>query len=222
MKDKRVCPSGQEEINSTEGGRGARKRRERRSVSTERFFCASSECVALIIVLQLVLVVLPQLSVPELSVDGAVLAHVNNVLVFIVVVVVILTPQAALANVNQLSLLEPTAGGAGAAAVARGGRGAVAADSAATPVAPARAQLLIASGRDVRGRTLGAGVSDEEDDSHQSKHQQDAGDDEHCQVTAGLLFLLVPERQVGAEDTHAWKSHKDRKFRHRCPSFCFV
>lgn len=125
----------------------------------------SPERVALIIVLQLVLVVLPQLSVPELPVHGAVLAHVNNVLIFIIIVVFFLTPQATFTDVNQPSLLEPTAGGAGTAAVGRRGRSAVA------PVPPAGAQLLVPTWGDVWGRTLGTRVSDEEDDSHQSQHQ---------------------------------------------------
>lgn len=211
VKDKWVCPSGQEEINSTEGGIRARKRRnpaEKGGVCLERD--SSPERVALVIVLQLILVVLSQLSVPELPVHGAVLAHVNNVLIFIIVVVIVLTPQATFSDVNQLSVLEPAAGGAGVAAVGRRGGRAVAAVSAAAPVSPAGAQLLVAARGDVWGRALGAGVSDEEDDSHQSQHQQDAGDDEDSQVTSGLLFLLVPERQVGAEDALSWKSHKDR------------
>lgn len=165
------------------------------------FFCDSPERVALIIVLQLVLIVLPQLSVAEFPVHRAILPHVNNVLIFIVVViVVILTPRAALAHVDQLSLLEAAPGGAGSAAVGRGGSGAVAAVSAAASVSPAGAQLLVAAGREVRGRSLGPGVLDEEGDGHQRQHQQDAGDDKDSQVTSGLLFLLVPKCQVGAED----------------------
>lgn len=92
---------------------------------------ASPERVALVVVLQLVLVVLPQLPVPELPVHSPVLAHVNDV--FVVVVIIVPAPQATSTDVDQLSLLEPTGGGAGTAAVGRGGRGAVGAVSAATP-----------------------------------------------------------------------------------------
>lgn len=50
----------------------------------------SPERVAFIVVLQLVLVVLSQLSVSELPVHCAILAHVNNVLIFIIVVIIVI------------------------------------------------------------------------------------------------------------------------------------
>uniref|UniRef100_A0A3B5ACU7 Uncharacterized protein n=1 Tax=Stegastes partitus TaxID=144197 RepID=A0A3B5ACU7_9TELE len=56
----------------------------------------------------------------------------------------------------------------------------------------------------VRLGVLRPGVSDEEDDGHEGHHQKDASDDEDCQVARGLLFLLIPEGQVGAEDALSW------------------
>lgn len=82
--------------------------------------CASPEGVALVVVLQLVLLVVSQLSVAELPVHGAVLTHVDNVLV-VVLVLVPYPPQATLSDVHQAALLGASAGGAGVAAVGRGG-----------------------------------------------------------------------------------------------------
>lgn len=174
------------------GGDKTAQRREEEDSS------ASAERVALIIVLQLVLVVLPQLSIPELPVHRAILAHVDDILV-VILVVIFLTPQATFTNIHQLSLLEAGAGGACEAAV---GRRAVAAPGT---------QLLVAAGMEVGGCTLGAGVPDEEDDSHRSQYQQDTGGDEDGQVTPDLLFLFVPECQVGGEDALSLTDRCTRK-----------
>lgn len=189
-KKEPVRPRGQEEINSTGGirGRGG-------EVSFGDSSALLPERVALVVVLQLVLLVVSQLSVSELPVHGAVLAHVDDVLVIVVVVVIIVVvlfpPQSTLSEVDQAALLEAATGGAGVAAVRCRGSRAVAAAAAA--ISAPGAQLLVSAWRDVRGRTLGTGVSDEEHDSHQPQHQQDAGDDEDCQVASDLLFLLIPE-----------------------------
>uniref|UniRef100_A0A3Q1G9W5 Uncharacterized protein n=1 Tax=Acanthochromis polyacanthus TaxID=80966 RepID=A0A3Q1G9W5_9TELE len=90
--------------------------------------------------------------------------------------------------------------GAGSATVRRRRSRAVAAVSAAASKHAAGAQLLVAARRKVRLRVLGPGVSDEEDDGHECQHQEDASDDEDGEVPCGLLFPLIPERQVGAED----------------------
>lgn len=51
-------------------------------------------------------------------------------------------------------------------------------------------------------------MSDKDDNSDQNQHQQDAGYNEDCQVTSGLLFLLIPECQVGAENALTWKENR--------------
>lgn len=83
---------------------------------------SSPERVTLVIILQLVLFVVSQLSVAELPVHGTVLAHVDNVLVVIIVLIFVPYPaQATLSDVDQAALLGASAGGAGVAAVGRGG-----------------------------------------------------------------------------------------------------
>lgn len=83
---------------------------------------ASPEGVTLVIILQLVLLVVSQLSVAELPVHGTILTHVDNVLVIVLVLVLVpYPPQTTLSDVDQAALLGASAGGAGVAAVGRGG-----------------------------------------------------------------------------------------------------